>query len=99
MRTASIGRTRISGGTVRSEPVVTSAGSVFVESRGVIIESPWGGFRWLRPARVEALYPDGRSEGAAVRDVTRRVLLALLAAGLIVAWLGAVIQGSRRRAK
>ena len=99
MRTASIGRTTIGGGTVRSEPVITGAGSVFVEGRGVVIESPWGGLRWLHPTRVEALHPDGRSESVAVRDVTQRVLLILLAAGLIVTWLGAAIQGNRRRAR
>lgn len=99
MRTASVGRATISGGTIRSEPLATSAGSVSVESRGVVIESPWGGLRWLHPIRVEALHPDGRRESAAVRDVTQRVLFTLLAAGLVVTWIGNKIQGSRRRAR
>ena len=98
MRTMSVGPATIRGGTVQSEPLVTRAGSVSVESRGVVIDSPWGGVRWLHPTRVEAVHPDGQRESVAVRDVTQRVLLTLLAAGLVVTWVGSKIQRSRRRA-
>ena len=98
MRTMSVGPATIRSGTVQSEPLVTPAGSVSIESRGVVIDSPWGGVRWLHPTRVEAIHPNGRRESTAVRDVTQRVLLTLLTAGLIVTWVGSKIQRSRRRA-
>lgn len=71
-------------GQIPAEPLATAHGTIQVEAWGLILETPWGGGRWLRPYRATLSRPDERLVAVPVRDGSGRVLLALAAAALLV---------------
>ena len=79
--------TTIELGRFESDPIQTDFGSVYVEVLGLVCEAPWGAFRILRPQSAIVHYSDGRVVRAVVGDITGRATLALVVAGIIVAWL------------
>ena len=79
--------TTIELGRFESDPIETDFGSVHVATRGLFCEAPWGAVRILRPQSAIVHYSDGRVVRAAVGDITGRATLALVLAGIIVAWV------------
>lgn len=79
--------TTIELGRFESDPIQTDFGSVHVEALGLVCEAPWGACRILRPQSATVRYSDGRVVRAAVGDITGRATLALVLAGIIVAWV------------
>ena len=79
--------TTVELGRFESDPIETDFGSVHVTALGLFCEAPWGACRILRPQSAIVHYSDGRVVRAVVGDITGRATLALVLAGIIVAWV------------
>jgi len=92
---ASVGPVRLRAERFRGDAV--SAGELRVTPVGhrLSLEWPGGGLAWLRPVAVEVM-GDGTQTREPIRDLTRAVVLALLAVGALAGLMGQIV--SRRAA-